>query len=33
VLGFACGDLVARAILGERAPELELFDPERPLLG
>jgi hypothetical protein len=33
VLGFACGDLVARAILGERAPELELFDPERPLQG
>jgi glycine/D-amino acid oxidase-like deaminating enzyme len=29
VLGFACGDLVARAILGERRPELELFDPAR----
>ena len=29
VLGLACGDLVARAILGERAPELELFDPSR----
>ena len=28
-LGFACGDLVARAILGERPPELELFDPSR----
>ena len=28
-LGFACGDLVARAILGEPAPELELFDPAR----
>ncbi len=28
-LGLACGDLVARAILGERAPELELFDPSR----
>jgi gamma-glutamylputrescine oxidase len=28
-LGLACGDLVARAILGERAPELELFDPTR----
>ena len=27
VLGFACGDLVARAILGESPPELELFDP------
>ena len=29
VLGFACGDLVARAILGEPAPELALFDPAR----
>lgn len=28
-LGFACGDLVARAILGERVPELDLFDPAR----
>jgi gamma-glutamylputrescine oxidase len=28
-LGFACGDLVARAVLGERVPELELFDPAR----
>ena len=28
-LGLACGDLVARAILGERAPELEIFDPAR----
>ncbi len=28
-LGLACGDLVARAILGERPPELELFDPGR----
>ena len=27
VLGFACGDLVAKAILGEAAPELGLFDP------
>ena len=27
--GFACGDLVARAILGDRPPELELFDPAR----
>jgi gamma-glutamylputrescine oxidase len=27
--GFACGDLVARAILGEQPPELELFDPAR----
>ncbi len=29
VLGLACGDLVARALLGERPPELELFDPRR----
>jgi gamma-glutamylputrescine oxidase len=29
VLGLACGDLVARALLGERAPELSLFDPAR----
>jgi glycine/D-amino acid oxidase-like deaminating enzyme len=29
VLGLACGDLVARAILGERPPELALFDPGR----
>jgi glycine/D-amino acid oxidase-like deaminating enzyme len=29
VLGFACGELVARAILGEPAPELELFEPAR----
>jgi glycine/D-amino acid oxidase-like deaminating enzyme len=28
-LGLACGDLVARAILGERPPELDLFDPSR----
>jgi gamma-glutamylputrescine oxidase len=32
VIGFACGDLVARAILGDPAPELALFDPLR-LLG
>ena len=31
VLGLACGDLVAKAILGRREPELELFDPARPL--
>lgn len=31
VLGFACGDLVARAILGEHARELDLFDPARLL--
>jgi gamma-glutamylputrescine oxidase len=29
VMGLACGELVARAILGEPAPELELFDPAR----
>jgi gamma-glutamylputrescine oxidase len=28
-LGLACGDLVARAILGEPPPELDLFDPVR----
>jgi glycine/D-amino acid oxidase-like deaminating enzyme len=28
-LGLACGDLVARAILGEAPPELGLFDPAR----
>jgi gamma-glutamylputrescine oxidase len=28
-LGLACGDLVARAILGERPPELAAFDPAR----
>jgi gamma-glutamylputrescine oxidase len=31
-LGLACGDLVARAILGERPPELEIFDPSRASL-
>jgi glycine/D-amino acid oxidase-like deaminating enzyme len=29
VMGLACGELVGRAILGEPAPELELFDPGR----
>jgi glycine/D-amino acid oxidase-like deaminating enzyme len=29
VLGLACGDLLARAILGEEPRELELFDPAR----
>jgi gamma-glutamylputrescine oxidase len=29
VLGLACGDLVAKAILGRREPELEIFDPNR----
>jgi glycine/D-amino acid oxidase-like deaminating enzyme len=33
VLGFGCGDLVARAILGGSSPELELFDPARLLGG
>ena len=28
-LGLACGDLVARAILGEQPADLELFDPTR----
>jgi gamma-glutamylputrescine oxidase len=31
VLGLACGDLVAKAILGRREPELDLFDPARLL--
>jgi len=31
VLGLACGDLVASAILGQQAPELALFDPGRVL--
>ncbi len=31
VLGLACGDLVARAIAGDREPELDLFDPGRLL--
>ena len=31
VLGFACGRMVARAILGDRDPLLELFRPERLL--
>ena len=29
VPGFACGELVARALLGDRPSELELFDPAR----
>jgi gamma-glutamylputrescine oxidase len=29
VLGFACGDLVARTLLGESSPEAALFDPAR----
>ena len=32
VLGFACGRMVARAILGERDPLLELFEPARLLV-
>lgn len=31
-LGLACGDLAARAVLGERPAELEIFDPERATL-
>ena len=31
VLGFACGDLVARGLLGDPQPELDLFDPSRLL--
>jgi glycine/D-amino acid oxidase-like deaminating enzyme len=31
VLGFACGRLVARAILGDRDPLIDLFEPERLL--
>ena len=31
VLGFACGRLVARAVLGDRDPLLELFEPARLL--
>jgi gamma-glutamylputrescine oxidase len=31
VLGFACGDAVARAILGDADPLLELFEPARLL--
>jgi glycine/D-amino acid oxidase-like deaminating enzyme len=29
VMGLACGELVAQAVLGRPAPELELFDPVR----
>ncbi|HEU0246921.1 MAG TPA: FAD-dependent oxidoreductase [Gaiellaceae bacterium] len=32
VLGFACGRLVARAVLGDRDPLLELFEPARLLV-
>ena len=31
VLGFACGELVARAVAGEGAPFLDVFDPARLL--
>jgi gamma-glutamylputrescine oxidase len=33
VLGFACGRLVARAVLGEDDPKLALFEPARLLVG
>jgi gamma-glutamylputrescine oxidase len=32
VLGFACGRLLARAVLGESDPKLELFEPTRLLV-
>ena len=32
VLGFACGRLVARAVLGDRDPLLDLFEPTRLLV-
>jgi len=32
VLGFACGRLVARAILGDRDPLMDLFEPSRLLV-
>jgi gamma-glutamylputrescine oxidase len=32
VMGLACGELVAHAILGHEPPELELFEPARLLL-
>jgi len=32
VLGFACGRLIARAILGDRDPLLDLFEPARLLV-
>jgi glycine/D-amino acid oxidase-like deaminating enzyme len=32
VLGFACGRLVARGVLGDRDPLLDLFDPSRLLV-
>ena len=31
VMGLACGELLAQAILGDPAPELELFDPARAI--
>jgi gamma-glutamylputrescine oxidase len=31
VLGYACGELVAKALLGDPRPELDLFDPSRLL--
>jgi gamma-glutamylputrescine oxidase len=31
VMGLACGELLAQAVLGRPAPELELFDPARLL--
>jgi len=31
VLGFMCGELVANAILGRDAPQIDLFEPGRLL--
>jgi glycine/D-amino acid oxidase-like deaminating enzyme len=31
VMGFACGELAAQALLGRPAPELQLFSPARLL--
>ena len=31
IMGLACGELVAQAILGEPAPEFEFFDPGRAI--
>jgi hypothetical protein len=30
VLGFACGELVARALTGDRDPLFDVLDPGRP---
>jgi gamma-glutamylputrescine oxidase len=33
VLGLACGELAARAVMGEDAPQISLFDPSRSWAG